>query len=278
MRPDEPAKDDVAYSVEAYGGLLRTAKAAGVRFARYGEPPPPGRWVLLRHDVDLSVELAVAFARVNAAEGVRGTFFVLLGSQIYNALSHRSRRAVATLQALGQDVALHVPVPEPMPRDAAGLEAALAREFALASAAFPFLRRAFAWHNPTPEVLERSLAHPTMAGWTNAYAAGLRRDVPYLSDSNRRHPVPVFREALGPSGPPALQLLLHPELWVAGGADVHETFANVLVEVLREREAELLENRAYTAAFPQGMPAEVLAAFRESWLREARARLSVPPH
>src|SRR5690348_8315965 len=71
------------YSLDAYRALIHFAQNKGYRISPFELNPLP-QTIILRHDVDYSLRIALNLARVNAALGIRGTFFVLLRSQIYN--------------------------------------------------------------------------------------------------------------------------------------------------------------------------------------------------
>src|SRR5437879_13920543 len=96
------------YSMAGYRRLIAAARDAGFQFASFVEgPSAAGRCLYLRHDIDFSLGAAVELAETNAALGVRGTFFVLLRSEIYNMMSAWSMDRIRDLERLGQDVALH---------------------------------------------------------------------------------------------------------------------------------------------------------------------------
>ena len=63
--------------------------------------------VLMRHDIDLSLERAVALAEIEAAHNVRATYFIRLNSTFYSPLSQRGYPCVQRLINLGHDLGLH---------------------------------------------------------------------------------------------------------------------------------------------------------------------------
>ena len=52
-----------AFSLDHYGELLEAARAGGYSFAGFESPPRPGD-LLLRHDVDLSLDAALRMAEL----------------------------------------------------------------------------------------------------------------------------------------------------------------------------------------------------------------------
>ncbi len=121
-----------AFDLEHYRELLEAAQAGGYRFAFFEGSPQPGT-VLLRHDVDLSLDAALRMAEVEAAAGAQATYFLMTGSVFYNLNSHEGEHALARLRELGHRVGLHAVYPR----------ADLDDRFE------PVL----AWHNPDPEYM-----------------------------------------------------------------------------------------------------------------------------
>jgi len=257
-----------AYSLDSYRSIIRRALASGYAFAPFSlEPAPSGKRIYLRHDVDYSLEMALKLAEVNAELGVQGTFCVLLRSQIYNLLSAPSLDVVAQIHALGQRVGLHVPLPPALLQDDRLLDARLRADFAFAQSNLPMLSPVCSWHNPTPEGLARHVQCPRKAGLVNAYSAPFFRDIAYYADSNMRHSVEALLRFVEADQPGAIQLVLHPLNWVAGGNSMRDVFSRTWPYLIREREHEIRSNRFYAEALPDGMPESVLQGFAEQWRR-----------
>ena len=264
MNPATPAK---RYCLENYRIIIQTALASGYRFVPFdSEYSVSDSLIYLRHDVDYSLEMALELARVNAELGVQGTFCILLRSQIYNALSEWSRNLTKQIHQLGQHMAMHATA-ERLTIDE--LEFDLRSEFEFTRRSLPMLGPVFSWHNPNPELLELCSSMNEMAGLTNIYAARYTRDIKYLSDSNLRHSVEAFLDAVSAPEKPPLHLLFHPFNWVAGGSTMREVFAGTWQSVIREREHEFRLNRSYQEMLPEGMPQAVLQNFAEHWSRAA---------
>jgi hypothetical protein len=204
--------------------------------------------------VDFSLEMAVRLAEVNAAEGVLATFFVLLRSPVYNLLSADTLPYLRDIRAMGQRLGLHVAVPAMLAADDAGLARLVVADFATAQQEVGELDRVYAWHNTTPELLERGLTL-SVEGLVSAYSAPYFRDIPYYSDTGMRRTGEEWQELVRSVDGP-MQLLFHPELWVGGGASASIALGRTWHYVLREREVEFLRNRVYERDFPGGVPDE----------------------
>src|SRR5207244_774607 len=193
--------DGSMYSKDSYRALLLRALKLGYTLAGFVKDTQAGdRRIYLRHDVDYSLRMAVELAEINQSLGVRGTFCVLLRSQVYNLLSHYGLQAVHQLLALGQRVAFHYAPPPVLPGSDEGLAALIRADFDVVCRNVPEVEPAFSWHNPTEELITRGL-HLKVDGLVNLYSENFIKAIPYYSDSNLRHSVAEFEALLNKSGP-----------------------------------------------------------------------------
>ena len=185
------------FSLAHYRELLGAARQGGYRLAGFDRAPQPGD-LILRHDVDLSLDAAVAMAELEAAEGASSTWFLMTRSVFYNLASSEGERAIARLRELGHRVAHHAVWPH----------IDLDERF----------EAIVAWHNPDPEYMWSEID-----GAVSVMRAPFFESDHYRSDSNQhwRHGCPHDELAAGRFE--WLQLLIHPEIWVFPGATMGET-------------------------------------------------------
>ncbi len=226
------------FSPAAYRELLRGLLAQARPFVLFRDAPDAG--LLLRHDVDYSPEWAADLAQVNADLGVRGTFFFLTDSPLYNLFAASSRAALERVAALGQDVGLHVRCAPHAP-DAD----ALRRHYAALRLAAPEAIPAIAWHNP-PEELAPLNRIADSAGFTSAYAPRWFAPGRYLSDSNLRHSPLGLLQAAQACPSPILQVLLHPLNWVEPSSTIEEILTRTCAHRVGHVLAAMHENRFWS--------------------------------
>jgi hypothetical protein len=190
------------FSLVHYRELLDAARAGGYRFEAFDHDPLAGD-LFLRHDVDLSLEAALAVAQVEAEAGAHATYFLMTESVFYNLASSAGAEAVERLRELGHRVALHAVYPR----------AELDQRF----------EPVVAWHNPDPDYMSAPIE-----GAQNVMAPPFFDPEHYRSDSNQswRHGCP--HEALARGDFEWLQLLTHPEIWAYPGATMRETMHAML--------------------------------------------------
>jgi hypothetical protein len=190
------------FSLAHYRELLRAASAGGYRFAGFDRAPQQGD-LILRHDVDLSLDGALAVAEAEADEGAWSTYFLMTRSVFYNLASSEGVRAIARLRELGHRVAHHAVWPD----------VDLDERF----------DPVVAWHNPDPEYMQADVP-----GAVNVMGATFFDSEHYRSDSNQswRHGCPHEQLARGEFE--WLQLLTHPEIWAFDGATMRESMESML--------------------------------------------------
>lgn len=202
------AADGCGFDLRHYEELLEAAQAGGYRFGDFSLEPRPGD-LLLRHDVDLSLEAALRLARLEADMGVRATYFLMTESVFYNLASYVGASALEELRALGHAVGLHAVHPR----------AELDGRF----------DPVVAWHNPDPEYVGEPIP-----GAANVMEPRFFDRARYRSDSNQRWRQGCPHEGLARGDFDWLQLLVHPEIWVFPGASMRQTML-ALLDAERER-------------------------------------------
>ena len=65
------------------------------------------KFLILRHDVDFSIDRALEFAQLENEHGIKSTFYILLHSQHYNALSSFNIWKIKQILEYGHEVGLH---------------------------------------------------------------------------------------------------------------------------------------------------------------------------
>jgi hypothetical protein len=203
----EGARSGCEFSLAHYRELLEAAKAGGYRFAGFDRAPTPGD-LILRHDVDLSLEAAVRMAEVEAEAEAWSTWFLMTRSVFYNLSSDQGEWALTRLRELGGRIAHHAVWPD----------VDLDERF----------EPVVAWHNPKPEYLREPIV-----GAVNAMGPPWFDQARFRSDSNqqwgfrdRAHDCP--HAALARGEPTWLQLNTHPEIWVYEGRTMRETMESFL--------------------------------------------------
>ena len=198
------------FSLDHYRDLLVAAREGGYRFAGFDRPPEPGV-VILRHDVDLSLEAAVAVAEVEYEEGAVATYFLMTRSVFYNLASSEGERAIERLRELGHRIGHHAVWPHVDLDDR--------------------FEKVVAWHNPEPDYMQAEIPDAVNVMRLPFFDPGR-----YRSDSNQHWRSGCPHEQLARGELEWVQLLTHPEIWAFQGATMRESMTSFLEA---DREARL---------------------------------------
>jgi len=204
-----------AFDLTHYRELLESA--GGYTWATFEHEPRAGD-LFLRHDVDLSLDAALAMARIESELGARATYFLMTESRFYNLSSHPGRDAIAELRELGHAVGLHAVYPN----------ARLDERF----------DRVVAWHNPDPEYMSEPID-----GAVNVMQSPWFTPGHYRSDSNQAWREGCPHEELASGTFDWLQLLVHPEIWVYEGTTMRQTMEAMLEAKRAEWVTALIDDR-----------------------------------
>lgn len=222
-------------------GLLRENNYTFTDYHRYGEQP---RCVILRHDIDNSLSQALRLAEIEAEEGVKSTWFVLLRTDFYNPASAAAQKTLRRIRELGHEIGLHFD------------EIAYAGEggigsYATSTAAELIVHEAgiladicgcpittVSMHRPSKETLEADLKIP---GMVNSYGQTFFHDFKYLSDSRRRWREPV-EEIIRGGEYDRLHILTHAFWYHEQEQDITESVGAFIRSANAERYERMMEN------------------------------------
>jgi hypothetical protein len=203
------------FSLEGYGELLSVFKDSGYSFcgfeeidSRLTEGHP---FVVLRHDMDISLRPALEIARIEYEQGIQATYFVLLRSPFYNILSRSNVEIILQIHQYGHQIATHL--------DLAAYDNDCARalmEVDIFSQFYPFINtRLVSLHSSSCDLNHMPIELSQQLN--NVYGPAIRGETAYISDSTGRwrYGHPLDSQAFKTRKP--IQLLTHPIWWVQEG-------------------------------------------------------------
>jgi UDP-GlcNAc3NAcA epimerase len=213
---DVPPAHPTTLTHEAYRGMLAELTTAGYRFLGFPEAEATlaegSPFALLRHDVDIDLEPALHLAEIEAAAGVRATYFFLVRTETYNVFSAAGSETVLRILGLGHRLGLHfdcAAYPENSSVD--DLATACRRESAILEEWFGQPVSVVSYHRPSRLVLTGDAA--LSAPRPHTYQRLFTGPIHYLSDSRGiwSRGGPIESEAFRQRRP--LHILVHPIWW-----------------------------------------------------------------
>ena len=230
------------FSFDDYREIIRAIKATG-RYATYEEALEKDSFVIMRHDVEYSVERAHALAKVEESMDFRSTFFFQWTNNSYNILSRKNRDILSDMHERGQHIGLHFALNGMT--DMRVIKERIKQEIDMLSNMLGFEINSFSIHRPSPDVLAENIK---ISGIINAYQDDFFTfdpkatpesdlDVKYLSDANHvwRYGYPD-EETINKYD--KVQILTHPFAWTKKGYDNLENYKTLV----NEKYVELIDS------------------------------------
>jgi hypothetical protein len=204
------------FTYRGYWGMLGRLSTAGYSFASFPEAAQlceaGRRFVLMRHDVDLDLEKALALARLENDYGIAATYFFLLRTEHYNALSAEGSLMIQEILGLGHHLGLHFDCAAyPPDYGVEELASACRREVSLLQTWFDRPVEVVSYHRPGALALSGNPA--LSAPLPHTYMRLFTEDIHYCSDSRGkwRDGDPTQGAAFRQGRP--MQVLVHPIWW-----------------------------------------------------------------
>lgn len=230
------------FSYEDYKAIIRIIKTTDLQ-TDYKHALTRDRFIIMRHDVEYSVERAYELAKVEESMDFTSNYFFQWTNNSYNILSRRNMDRIKDMHERGHNIGLHFALNGLT--DMEQVKKRIVQEVNILSEMFGFPITQFSVHRPSKDVLRENIKLP---GIINAYqdefftfGENVTEDTPvavkYLSDANHiwRYGYPDEKNILGHD---KVQILTHPFAWTRHGYDNFENYKTLIAE----KYAEMVES------------------------------------
>jgi len=230
------------FSFDDYKEIIRIVKSTG-NACGYKDAINRDKFVIMRHDVEYSVERAYALSKVEEGMDFTSTYFFQWTNNSYNVLSRRNMDMIKDMHERGQTIGLHFALNGMT--DMKLIRKQIVKEINMFSEMAGFEIDEFSFHRPSKDVLRENIK---LDGILNAYqddfftfAENVDENTPvavkYMSDANHiwRYGYP---DEANITSFDRVQILTHPFAWCKKGGDNFTNY-KYLVE---EKEKELIES------------------------------------
>ena len=95
------------FNYKSYEKLINLLRENNYKICSYHDYADYDKCVILRHDIDQSLEKSLEFAEFEKSLQVRSTYFILLTSDFYNIASLKNTRIITKIKRLGHNIGLH---------------------------------------------------------------------------------------------------------------------------------------------------------------------------
>lgn len=168
------------------------------------------KFILWRHDVDLSIHRSRKLAEIEAKFGVKATYFIQLNSNFYNIFEYELKLLLSDIVNLGHNIGVHFDPMNYQIKDVKSLEYYLSFEKNILKEISGIEPKVFSFHNPNAEILKYE--NYSYAGMVNTYAKLFKKSIDYCSDSNGYWRHERLEDVLEKASN-NLQVLTHPGWW-----------------------------------------------------------------
>lgn len=136
--------------------------------------------VILRHDIDMCLEKALEFAKVEYSLGIESTYFILLSSDFYNIYSKKSINILNEIIKYGHDIGLHFDEVRYEVKDQRELENKVYAEVKIINEMLNYDIKSISMHRPSEIFLKSNMKFDNLI---NTYSREYFSQYKYLSDS-----------------------------------------------------------------------------------------------
>lgn len=166
------------------------------------------QFIVLRHDIDFSLNYALKMAEKEHRKNIRATYFILLRGQYYNALSSDSSSIIRKISKMGHEIGLHYDTTF-FPEDGEQALSMINKEKGLLEEIIDSQITSVAQHNPS--ISQKSNLILENHGFVDAGNTQKLPQIKYISDSVQNWRSGCMCKHVGREK--KIQILTHPIWW-----------------------------------------------------------------
>lgn len=177
-------------------------------------------FIVLRHDVDISLNHALKLAKMESDEDIQSTFFILLHSPFYNALTKKNVGIISKISSLGHEIGLHYDT-DFLSKSLKTARKQIKDEARILESIIGKKIISVTQHNPSTTV---KLNH-VVSGFLNAMDNVLTKNAIYISDSVQNWRKGCMCNHVNKIS--QFQILTHPIWWQEKSSPLHVILKNI---------------------------------------------------
>ena len=199
------------FTLTNYVKILRLAQSSDYKFCNYFNYKDTDNFILWRHDIEFSPEIALKMAIIEAELGIQTNYFINIHSEFYSVFEKDTFAELKKIIELEHFVGLHFDAHFYDLKNENELCQKLSFERDLLEKMFNITITAFAFHNTTPEILKWN--NYKYADMINVYSLFFREEVDYCTDSTGIWRYERLEDNIKEKHPNGLQVLTHDGMW-----------------------------------------------------------------
>lgn len=222
----------------AYRNLIKQLKDKGYSFSDYINYKDKNRSVILRHDVDISLNKAFEMAKLENELGISAYYFILLSTDFYNINSEKSLSILKNIKQLGGKIGLHFDEKKYNINSENDYIKYINYELEILSRILGEKVTTVSMHRPSKEFLDMDLEIPNVK---NSYQKKFFDEFKYISDSRMSWRENI-EEIVNSEKYDQLHILTHPFWYSENIENMEKKLESFLRLAVKERYESLNDN------------------------------------
>lgn len=223
------------FSQKSYSSFLDECSKKFV-FCDYSNFQDKQNFLLLRHDIDFSVENALQMAKIESNLGVQSTYLFDIHSPFYNPLEESEIEKIHAIKSMGHKIGIHFDHTPYKLHGEDELLKHLKMQIDIFNHYFCVIPEVFSFHNP--DTVTAKFDKYKYCNTINTYATLFKSSVPYCSDSGGVWRFKNLMDFIHDTNIHCAQILVHPIWW-------QQEVAEPLTKVRRTLNLRVADNLAY---------------------------------
>jgi hypothetical protein len=167
--------------------------------------------IILRHDIEFSIPIALRMAEIEASLGIKATYFLQIQSEFYNPFDKGNYNSIKKIIENGHDLGLHFDSHFWEINSGKELEKYIKIDKNIIETYFEVRIKTFSFHNTNDFVL--SCENENYAGLINVYSKKFKTETGYCTDSTGYWRYERLEDRLRKAKDEFMQILIHDGMW-----------------------------------------------------------------
>ncbi len=226
------------FTYSAYTNMIKELKRNNYQFCNYHNESGVEKSVILRHDIDFSLDKALEIAKLENKLQVKSTFFISISTNFYNVFSKLSYEIISQIIELGHDIGLHFDESRYEINTTYELELFIESECKILKSAIRNSVNSVSMHRPSRWILDSKIEFQNCV---NSYSNKYFSEYKYVSDSRMNWREDVL-DIIKNNNYNKIHILTHPFWYSEGIEDMNYKIMNFLNTNTEKISTQIREN------------------------------------
>ena len=195
--------------------------------------------IIIRHDVDQSLETSLKMAEIENRYGIKSTYFIWLTSPFYNIFEKSYSKIIYKIIGLGHKIGLHFDESSYDIKKVRDLNNYINLESTIIENYFNIKLSVVSMHKPSKWILENDLE---LNYYINTYSKEYIDEFKYISDSRMEWREECICNTIQNNKYDKIHLLIHPFSWDFEGKTLREKAIEYIIYKLKKIDFDLSDN------------------------------------